>query len=160
MTQLTDGEQIATHLPIAFTYAVDQFCFGDISLPLTLSNNSPRSQVGVLINNAIEQKTVGLRIQVEDDVISAAWFDMLKQKYGNPVILRTEPPIKTDGSQLGYAAYWWDRDEPIILVHEYSYEYSTHSRTRCMTYYRLINRYVRDSGEREVIDRLRESYEE
>lgn len=139
---------------------MDQFCFGDISLPLTLSNNSPRSQVGVLINNAIEQKTVGLRIQVEDDVISAAWFDMLKQKYGNPVILRTEPPIKTDGSQLGYAAYWWDRDEPIRLVHEYSYEYSTHSRTRCMTYYRLINRYVRDSGEREVIDRLRESYEE
>lgn len=155
---LTSGEQIATHLPIAFTYEVDHFCFGDILLPLTDPNDFPRNQVGVLINNVAEKKTVGLRIQVEDEKITSALFDMLKQKYGNPKLLTPAPTHNSDGSQLGYAAYWWDRDEPIIIVHEYGHDAATDSGTRGTTYYRLINRQVRDSDDREVINRLRDTY--
>lgn len=152
-----DAEDITTHLPTFYTYAVDGYCFGHVALQSSAPEAVPRTQIGVLLSNADERKTVGLKVQLEDSRGAAALLDALTRIHGEPVGIAPVPAPRENGALLGYAAYLWELKEPIFLVHTYTYDTRSRRSERSATLFRLTPD-ARDSGGGVVLERLRRTY--
>ena len=116
-----EDEDITTTLPCVYTEEITHFCFGDIKFQNTDKEEIPLSKVKILFNNASEQKTVGIIIQVEEEDIANKMFSYLKEQYNTPKTLLPTPSKDDKGRVTGSSAYLWNIERKSMIFSQYYY---------------------------------------
>lgn len=120
VTRLGDRAEPMSTMPVSYTYATGNYRFGTVELPASNSEETQKNTVGILLNNLEERQTKGIRIQIQnDEPKSKELLAYLTRSYGAPQVLSPVPLRNSDGVLLGYAAYWWDRQNAIFLAMHY-----------------------------------------
>ncbi|WP_344926871.1 hypothetical protein [Aquimarina addita] len=107
-----------TGIPIFYTKEVSNYKYENIKFEQTkFGNNSVGFYVYDALKKGEKNEIAGIKINIEKQ--NEDFFNLLKEKYGTPIILSPIPTKVMDGVIYGNSGYLWKQDKISIVLSDF-----------------------------------------
>jgi len=132
-----DKRDIATTLPIEYTYEAQNFKYGPIEFLKSEKTDEAFNKVGVFLDSIKNIK--GIFIDIESSKQSIPLLNYITKTYGTAHVLSKVPDKDRNGIQSGISAYTWNIPNEHRFINLIQFYKEVNSKNTIATYFYLID---------------------